>query len=90
MAIGTRTKAVRIFASDDHSLNLVAGLLNRSRADVFHAAWTEFLNAHRQELAQVFQETQEALASGDIDRLSEASASALEAQIDRLAANLPS
>lgn len=85
-----QTKPVRIFANDDQSLGLVAGILNRSRADVFHSAWIEFLRTHREELASVFRETQEQIAHGDLDHLTRTAASALDAQIDDIVAGLPS
>jgi|GEM_PF-2504357 len=85
-----QTKPVRVFTSDEYSLGLVAGILNRPRADIFHAAWLEFLKTHRVELASIFQETQEEIARGDLEQLTRSAASALEAQIDDIIAGLPS
>jgi hypothetical protein len=89
LSVTSRTKPVRIFEADDSSLGLVAGLLKRSRADIFHAAWREYLATHREELATLFRQTQEALASGDLDRLVQISTPAMDEQIDALVAGLP-
>ena len=89
MAIRPTTKPVRIFADDETSLALVANLLKRRRADLFHEAWTEYVRAHRAELSSVFRETQEALAVGDVERLAKVSLDAIQPQIDDLVAALP-
>ena len=89
MAIRPTTKPVRIFAADESSLALVANLLKRGRADLFHEAWLEYVRAHRAELSSVFRETQEALAVGDVERLAAVSRDAIQSQIDDVVAALP-
>lgn len=88
--MGTKTKPIRIFESDDSALTLVAGMLRRGRAEIVHAALAEYIANHRKELAALFEETQRAIATGDIEAVTKASADALESEIDRLVAELPS
>ena len=89
MAIRPTTKPVRIFTDDETSLAMIAHLLKRGRADLFHEAWIEYTHAHRAELSSVFRETQEALAIGDVERLAKVSFDAIQPQIDDLMAALP-
>lgn len=84
-----RSKPVRIFEADDSALTLLSGLLRRSRAEVVHAALVEYLANHRAHLAGLFEDTQAALAKGDLDALARIASDALESDADRLAAELP-
>ncbi len=84
-----RTKPVRIFETDHAPLRLLAELERRSPQEVFHAALAEYLDAHREELAAVFADTQRAIASGDLDALTSQLAASAEAQADALMATLP-
>ena len=63
------TKALRIYEDDHAPLRLIAEAEGRSPADVIHAALQEYLLAHRDALAAVFSQAQQAVASGDIDAL---------------------
>ena len=62
---------------------------NSRLVELFHEAWLEYVRAHRDELATIFRETQEALAAGDVERLAQVSLNAIEPQIDDLVAGLP-
>ncbi len=84
-----RTKPIRIFESDHAPLRLLAELERRSPQEVFHAALAEYLDSHRGELADVFADTQRAIASGDLDVLTAQLAASAEAQADALMATLP-
>lgn len=90
VTMATKTKPIRIFEADDNALTLVAGVLRRGRAEIVHAALVEYIANHREELAALFEETQRAIAAGDIEAIAKASAEALESEIDRLVAELPS
>ncbi len=85
----TKSKPVRIFANDDAALAQLAALLNRNRAELVHEALAEYLVNHREELTRLYNETQSALAAGDLDRLARASASAREAEVDALMSDIP-
>ncbi len=87
--MAVRTKPLRIFETDHAPLRLLAELERRSPQDVFHAALSEYLETHRDELAVVFSDTQRAIASGDLDALTAQLAASAEAQADALMASLP-
>jgi hypothetical protein len=53
------------------------------------SGFVDDLDSHRYVLAAVFAETQGAIASGDLDALTERFASSAEAQADALMATLP-
>lgn len=86
----TRSKPVRIFAEDDRALEQVARLQGQSRARVIHEALAEYVQAHRGELSQLYTQTQQALASGDLAELARASAPARTAEVDAIMAGIPS
>lgn len=77
-----RTKPVRILESDDVILGMLAGIHHRSRSEMLHVALADYLKAHRTDLAQLFEDTQRAIATGDIDAIAAAAESALSAQVD--------
>jgi len=87
--MATRSKPVRIFADDDSALAQLAQLMRRSRAEVVHEALAEYLANHREELGRLYEETQSALASGDLERLIRASAPARRAEVDAIMADIP-
>jgi hypothetical protein len=87
--MSNRSKPVRIFADDDIALAQLANLLRRSRAEVVHEALAEYLVSHREELSNLYQETQSAIASGDLERLAQASAPARRAEVDAIMAEIP-
>lgn len=68
------TKALRIYEDDHAPLRLIAEIEGRGPADVVHAALAEYLNAHRDDLAEAFSEAQQAIAKGDMKRLAEVAA----------------
>jgi hypothetical protein len=70
MAPPAETKPLRIFAADHAPLRLVAEIERRSPAEIVHMALSEYLETHRDRLAPAFDGAQEAIASGDLDRLS--------------------
>jgi len=82
------TKPLRIFESDHAPVRLIAEIEQRSPADVVHAAIVEYLQRHRDELAEVFTATQRAIAAGDLDGLSRIAAGAAQAQADAAIARL--
>jgi hypothetical protein len=86
--VATKSKAIRIFANDDVAIEQVAGLLRRSRADVVHDALLEYLANHRDELTRVFEETQKALATGDLEHLATISVPARRAEADAMMADI--
>lgn len=63
------TKPLRIYEDDHAPLRLIAEAEGRGPADVIHTALQEYLLAHRDMLAAVFSQAQQAIASGDIDAL---------------------
>jgi predicted transcriptional regulator len=85
----TKSKPVRIFAEDDSALEELARLLRRTRAQVVHEALAEYLAYHREELTQLYNQTQSAIAAGDLEALARASASARQREIDAIMADLP-
>lgn len=85
----TRSKPVRIFANDDVALEQIARILGHSRAAVMHKALAEYVMNHREELTRVYDETQQALAAGDLDQLVRASAAARQAEADQIMADIP-
>jgi hypothetical protein len=90
MTMATKSKPVRIFAHDDSALELLAQLRRQSRAEVIHDALAEYLVNHREELSRLYTETQQALASGDIDRLVRASTTTRDSEVDAIMATIPS
>jgi hypothetical protein len=68
----TRTKPMRIFASDHDPIRLLADLSRQMPADVVHTALREYMVNHREELAALHAETQAFIESGDIDGLTAA------------------
>lgn len=88
--MATKSKPIRIFSDDDSALDVLAQLRRQSRAEVVHEALAEYLVNHREELSQLYTETQQALASGNFDRLVRASASARDAEVDAIMSTIPS
>lgn len=84
-----KSKPVRIFADDDSALEELTRLLRRSRAEVVHEALAEYLAHHREELTQLYEQTQNAIASGDLAELARASAAARQAEVDAIMADMP-
>lgn len=87
--MATKSKPVRIFAEDDSALEELTRLLRRSRAEVVHEALAEYLVNHREELTRLYDQTQRAIASGDLAALARASTTARQAEIDAIMADLP-
>lgn len=85
----TRSKPVRIFARDDAALDQLSRVLHRTRAELVHEALAEYISNHRDALARLYDETQQALASGDLERLAQVSVSAREAEVDAIMADMP-
>jgi len=86
--MATKSKPVRIFVEDDSALEELTRLLRRSRAEVVHEALAEYLAHHREELTQLYDQTQQAIASGDLGALARASAAARQAEVDAIMADL--
>jgi len=89
MTMTTKSKPVCIFANDDSALEALAQLRRQSRAEVIHEALSEYLMAHRDELSQIYTDTQRALAAGDLDQLAHASKGARRAEVDAVMATIP-
>lgn len=89
IAMATKSKPVRIFAEDDRALAELTRLLRRNRAEVVHEALAEYLAHHREELTQLYDQTQQAIAAGDLAALARASAAARQAEVDVIMADLP-
>jgi phospholipid N-methyltransferase len=87
--MATKSKPVRIFAEDDNALEELTRLLRRNRAEVVHEALVEYLVHHREELSQLYDQTQKAIASGDLGALARASAAARESEVDAIMADMP-
>lgn len=85
----TRTKPVRIFESDDNVLTMLAGMQQRGRSEVIHAALAEYVANHRGELSALFADTQRAIASGDIEAIARVAAASLDRTVDALVDDLP-
>ncbi len=88
--MATRSKPIRIFADDDSALEMLTQLRQQSRAEVIHEALAEYIANHRAELSQIYTETQQALAAGDLDGLVRALKVAQDAEIDAIMASMPS
>jgi hypothetical protein len=84
-----KSKPVRIFAEDDSALEELTRLLRRSRAEVVHEALAEYLVHHREELTKLYDQTQQAIASGNLAALARASEGARQAEVDAIMADLP-
>ncbi|HEY8640266.1 MAG TPA: hypothetical protein VIL53_07145 [Solirubrobacterales bacterium] len=82
------TKPLRIFALDHAPVRLIAEIEQRSPADVVHAALVQYLQMHKDELADVFTATQRAIAAGDLETLGQIAASSAQAQADAAMARL--
>jgi hypothetical protein len=67
--MATRTKPVRIFESDHGPLRLAALAENRSVAEVFHSALAEYFEQHRERLTALYDDTRDAIATGDLERV---------------------
>jgi hypothetical protein len=87
--MATKSKPVRIFAEDDNALEELTRLLRRSRAEVVHAALAEYVAHHREELARLYDQTQKAIAAGDLGALARASAAARASEVDAIMADMP-
>ena len=68
----TRTKPMRILASDHEPIRLLADLRREAPADVVHTAVREYMVNHREELATLHAETRHFIETGDIDGLAAA------------------
>ena len=89
MSVRRRTKPVRIFEADHAPLRLLAELERRSTQEVFHAALSEYLEAHRDRLAALFGQAQQAIANGDLDALTAQLNLGPDAFTDGVMARLP-
>jgi hypothetical protein len=83
-----KTKPVRIHLADHGSLQLIAHLERRSPADVVHKALLEYLTNHKDDLAAIFTETQEAIADGDLEALSAIVARDVDARAEAAMAHI--
>jgi hypothetical protein len=81
MPVSDKTKPVRIFWADERALDVVAGIEHRSKAEVFRSALHEYLNNHRGELEELFHQTRQALAAGDVEKLLRLSSSGRDALV---------
>jgi hypothetical protein len=79
-----RTKPVRIFEADAGALRLIAGLEGRNAAQVVHAALAEYMNHHRDRLADVISSAQRAFATGDTTSLAQAMSLSAQQRVDEL------
>lgn len=70
--VSTRTKPMRIFASDHEPIRLLADLRREAPADLVHSALREYMVNHRDELAVLHAETRHFIQTGDIDGLTAA------------------
>ena len=68
----TRTKPMRILASDHEPIRLLADLRREAPADAVHTALREYMVNHRDELVALHAETRHFIESGDIDGLAAA------------------
>jgi hypothetical protein len=64
-------------------------VLLRSRAEVVHEAFVEYLAHHREELTRLYDQTQKAIAAGDLESLARASGAARQAEVDAIMADPP-
>lgn len=69
---------------------MVASLEGRQPAQVVHAALGEYLENHRAQLVEVFSQAQKAIASGDLDALTQLLAASATTHADVLAADIDS
>ena len=88
--MATRTKPFRLFETDTNAIGQLAVARSCSGAELVHEALQEYLVNHRAEFEAAFTAAQEALAAGDLARWGEIAASAREAEIDAIMADLPS
>lgn len=86
--MAVRTKPVRIFEADAGALRLIAGIEGRQPAQVVHAALAEYMEHHRDQLADVFTKAQAAFTAGDVDALARAMSVSAEQHVDELVAAL--
>lgn len=68
----TRTKPMRIFATDHEPLRLLADLQREAPADIVHTALREYMVNHRDELVAMHAQTRGFIESGDIEGLAAA------------------
>lgn len=87
--MANRSKSVCIFVEDDSALEDLTRLLRRSRAEVVHEALAEYFVHHREELTQLYEQTQKAIVAGDLGALARASVAAREAEVDAIMADMP-
>lgn len=87
--MATKSKPIRIFAEDDNALEELTRLLRRNRAEVVHEALAEYLAHHREELSRLYDQTQQAIAAGDLRALARASAAARESEVDAIMTDMP-
>ena len=80
------TKPVRILDSDDSVLTMLAGIQHRGRSDIIHSALAEYVANHRAELADLFADSQRAVATGDINAVARVAAASLTRAVDDLPA----
>jgi hypothetical protein len=58
-----------VLEADHSALRLVASIEGKQPAVVIHAALSEYIENHRDELVGVFARAQQAIAAGDLDGL---------------------
>jgi hypothetical protein len=63
------TKTIRIYEQDVQPLRLIAEVEGCAAADIMHAAITEYVANHRDELASAFGQAQQAVRAGDLEAL---------------------
>ena len=85
-----KTKPIRVFVDDEAPLTLVAHFEGRSKAEILHAALVEYIQNHRDQLSSVFQQAQQAVASGDVDALARLLSADAETRADLLADEIAS
>ena len=86
--MAVKTRPVRIFEGDLPPIRLLAELQGGTPADVIHLAVAEYLHRHREQFAGVFTQSQKALASGDLDAVSQLLKAGVPKLADDLAADL--
>ncbi len=72
------TKPIRILASDHQPLRLIAGLEQRTPAEVIHEALAEYFAHHGESVGRVLAERQRLITAGDLEGLTRA----LERDVD--------
>jgi hypothetical protein len=69
LPVALRTKPTRILEDDQVALRVISGIENRSPAEVFHAALSEYIQNHKDSLGASMKRTQAAVAAGDLAAL---------------------